>query len=284
MKGQTSIGIIGMGKLGSALAKALQSHYQIEFLVDQHQRYHDSIKSIEDIKKSPDICFLTVQDAKIEETAKLFSEKRDLDLSKTLFIHCSGLLDKNELISLLDKGAKIAAAHPYQTFYYEGKDPFNGIAWGIDADEEIAEINEIITFLQGNYFYFDQEKKKKDLYHMSAVVASNFMTPIISLSKIIADAAGIPVKEFLAPIIKTTIENNLDSEVGEFPLTGPIARGDIATLKIHLKALDFDPHFKKAYCYFALATLEISHKQGILDNKILCELREILVDSCFNRA
>jgi predicted short-subunit dehydrogenase-like oxidoreductase (DUF2520 family) len=276
---KSSIGIIGRGKLGTALHEALRSSFQIDFVVEKHSNDSSTLKSIDEIKTLPDIVILTVQDAKIASLADELSDRKDLDFGNTLFVHCSGLLDKDILSPLVEKGARAAAAHPFQTFYFDSRDPFRGIAWGIDADEEMTQINEMINFLEGKYFYFDQDKKKKDLYHLSAVVASNFMTPIISLSKIIADAAGIPVKDFLAPIIKTTIENNLESEIGDFPLTGPIARGDKATLKLHLKSLDFDPHFKKAYSHFALATLELSHKKGILDEKILCELRDILLDS-----
>ena len=279
MSTKSSIGIIGRGKLGSALHQALRSSFPIDFVVDKHSNDSLIMKSIDKIKTLPDIVILTVQDSNIANLAEDLASREDLDFEKTLFIHCSGLLDKDVLSPLKEKGAQLAAAHPFQTFYFGSRDPFKGIAWGIDADEEMPQTNEMIEFLEGKYFYFDQDKKKKDLYHLSAVVASNFMTPIISLSKIIADAAGIPVKDFLAPIIKTTIENNLESEIGEFPLTGPIARGDKATLKLHLKSLDFDPHFKKAYSHFALATLELSHKKGILDEKILCELRDILLDS-----
>ena len=60
-------------------------------------------------------------------------------------------------------------------------------------------------------------------------------------------AAGAPV-EALAPLMRRTIENNFD-------LTGPIARGDVATIEAHLEALRRDvPDLEPMYRALAAAT------------------------------
>ncbi len=69
----------------------------------------------------------------------------------------------------------------------------------------------------------------KPIYHAGAAVASNFLVTLERIAARLVGEAGVPA-DALVPLMARTIENG-------FQLTGPIARGDTATVEAHLAAL-----------------------------------------------
>ncbi|HKJ36155.1 MAG TPA: DUF2520 domain-containing protein, partial [Solirubrobacterales bacterium] len=73
-------------------------------------------------------------------------------------------------------------------------------------------------------------------YHAAASIASNFLIALEQSAVEVLDRAGVPDgRELLAPLVLRTAANW--SERGAEALTGPIARGDTATVERHLEAL-----------------------------------------------
>jgi len=101
---------------------------------------------------------------------------------------------------------------------------------------------------------------------------------LIAASRDAAEAAHIPAPTFLQPIIHTAVESALLSMAhqGRAPLSGPIARGDLETLRKHLQALREHPGLFRQYCYFALATNEFALQQGYNSEERYLEIREEL--------
>jgi predicted short-subunit dehydrogenase-like oxidoreductase (DUF2520 family) len=176
--------------------------------------------------------------------------------------------------------AIIGTAHPYQTFFYPEISNFNNIGWGISSDKNIDIISDFIKSIGGNPVDISiLPNDKKALYHCSAVVASNFLSSIITLSKNIAFDYGINPQDFLPGIINTTLENNINtiSNPEVFPLTGPIARGDSEAIKMHINALKDKEYAMNAYIYFSLATLELAlHYNFINEEKYITMRKELL--------
>jgi predicted short-subunit dehydrogenase-like oxidoreductase (DUF2520 family) len=69
----------------------------------------------------------------------------------------------------------------------------------------------------------------RPLYHAAAVIAGNFLVTLYRSAARLCEEVGAP-PEALVPLMQRTIENG-------FVLTGPIARGDWATVEAHLEAL-----------------------------------------------
>ncbi len=67
------------------------------------------------------------------------------------------------------------------------------------------------------------------LYHAGAAIASNYLVTIYRAASRLLTAAGAP-PEALIPLMQRTIDNG-------FELTGPIARGDTATVEAHLSEI-----------------------------------------------
>ncbi|UCG79689.1 MAG: DUF2520 domain-containing protein, partial [Desulfobacterales bacterium] len=85
--------------------------------------------------------------------------------------------------------------------------------------------------------------------------------------------------EALLPLIKGTLSN-----IGEkgIPgaLTGPIARGDVATVSAHLKAIEKDaPKFLTLYKCLGLYTVDLAKAKGTLDKVAAEKLVALLSES-----
>ena len=120
--------------------------------------------------------------------------------------------------------------HPLQTFTRaRGPEQLDG-AWGaVTAEHDAA--RERAHWLAGRLGLrpFDIRDESRVLYHAGAVMASNFLVTLYRAAARLLETAGAP-PEALLPLMRRTIDNG-------FELTGPIARGDRATVDAHIAAI-----------------------------------------------
>lgn len=82
---------------------------------------------------------------------------------------------------------------------------------------------------------FSLTDSQRVAYHSTAVVASNHLVALAGQVERLADASGVPFEAFVE-LMRTSLEN----VAGLGPahaLTGPVARGDLATVEAHLAAI-----------------------------------------------
>ena len=138
--------------------------------------------------------------------------------------------------------------HPLQTFTHDrGPEQLDG-SWAAvtgETDEAIAVANELALVL--GLLPFPLADRSRALYHAGAVVASNYLVTLHEAAAGLVAAAGAP-PEALEPLMRRTIENG-------FELTGPIARGDLETVRAHEDAIDAsEPELGQLYRVLADAT------------------------------
>ncbi len=94
---------------------------------------------------------------------------------------------------------------------------------------------------------FEVPEESRAAYHAAASIASNFLVALEASATELLDAAGIDDgRELLTPLVLQTAANW--SERGGDALTGPIARGDEATVEAHRAAIrDVAPHLEPLY-------------------------------------
>ncbi len=290
------IGIIGFGYLGNTLAEWHYSQDQLDYLVIRNNNNNEIAKShfinnvnlyskINQINFFADINILAVKDSEIETVVNEILQS-NIDLSGKIFLHCSGVLGKDCLFKLKEKGAVIAAAHPYQTFWSKNPDCLNNVSWLVDVDSNKIDVFDWIMSTGGKIFELKDSNGNEINrigYHLSAVISSNYMNLIFYLSKQIAKDSGINPEDFIPEIARTTLENNINNLSGdnEFPLTGPVARGDLNSIKMHIDFLKNENHLLNSYIYLSLATLEIARKTEILSDLNYTEIKEFLLNSIF---
>ncbi|GAB5466620.1 MAG: hypothetical protein Kapaf2KO_20560 [Candidatus Kapaibacteriales bacterium] len=134
-----------------------------------------------------------------------------------------------------------------------------GIGWGVEANMDIfLSFEKLIEKIGGKAINMTGiTNEKKALYHATAVAASNFVTSSIKLAKSFADELGVSALDLIAPIAKTTLDNNIMSLNDNYsPLTGPIARGDFETVRMHLESIK-NQSLKQSYILMARATLDL---------------------------
>lgn len=138
--------------------------------------------------------------------------------------------------------------HPLQTFTTaRGAEQIDGAWAAVTAEtEEAASVARELADTLG-LRAFDLADHRRATYHAGAVMASNFLVTLYRAASAALVSAGAP-PEALVPLMRRTIDNGFD-------LTGPIARGDLETVRAHMAALRRDlPEFETMYRALAEVT------------------------------
>jgi predicted short-subunit dehydrogenase-like oxidoreductase (DUF2520 family) len=134
-------------------------------------------------------------------------------------------------LAALDPHERRFSVHPLQTLTRErGPEQLDG-AWGAITAEG-PEALERARWLAGTLGLrpFEVADGDRTLYHAAAVIGGNFLVTLHHVATRLLTEVGAP-PEAIVPLMTRTIENGFD-------LTGPIARGDWATVEAHLAALE----------------------------------------------
>lgn len=296
MKKINSVGIIGLGKLGESLADILFLKKKLSFLLIKNpkrlaeitKKYKlndfDSPSVIQDIKDLPqsfDCLFLTTNDSSLMSVIDILSQS-NVNFRNKFVVHCSGIFS-SEIMSLLkEKGAITIAAHPYQTFFLPSEKNFENIYWTIDScfgEKDLQPFINLIKSFKSKYsiFHFSSEEKKI-LYHLSAVLSSNFISLILFQAYEILKKAGLDNIDILKPIVHTSINNFFRTKGEMFPITGPAVRADIQSIKLHLLSIDDDYLLKEFYKSITKSIAFTAHRNNIISDKNLNDILEALIE------
>jgi predicted short-subunit dehydrogenase-like oxidoreductase (DUF2520 family) len=211
--------VIGSGRVGSAVAARLRE------------------RGVAVGADDPDVVLLCVPDTAIAGVS------RGLAPGRAWVGHVSGATP----LAALEPHERRFSLHPLQTFDRSG-DPaqFDG-AWAAvtgRTEAALAVARELAERLGLRPFELADEDRT--LYHAGAVFASNYL---VTLERA-AVRLGVP-PEALVPLMTRTIENGFD-------LTGPIARGDWATVEAHKRAIrEARPELEHLYETLAGATVAL---------------------------
>jgi predicted short-subunit dehydrogenase-like oxidoreductase (DUF2520 family) len=242
----TTVTIIGIGRLGGALAIALsRKGYQIENLF---VRNGDNAKSAAKLMpKSPEILseenyskiesnivLISTQDSEIKSVSEKLSDQLS---NQTVLLHTSGSLSS----SVLKKSNRISTGsiHPLVSISDSiiGSEKFSGAFFGVEGEESaISSARQIAQDLGGKPFPINSESKA--LYHASAVMACGHLVALIDAACEMLSKCGVDEsQDVLMPLVKSTIFN-LENQNTSDALTGTFARLDKETFERHLKAMD----------------------------------------------
>lgn len=268
--------VIGAGNVGSAIAIKLNNNKILDYVVEPNKEKHNLLLnnginkkniyiSIESDKNLSDIIFITVPDNYIVSVAKNIIDTYHSSIENRIFIHCSGNLEYNILEFIRENNGFYANAHPFQTFYKYSDDILDNICWSYETFNCNDTLVNLITIMNGIPIKINTEIQNKSIYHATAVVVSNYLSSTINLAKEIGSIASLELNKLLPPIVNKTIENNYEAinDTIEFPITGPVVRGDIQTVLSHIKALKDHLYLKNAYIYATLSCIEMAflHKK-----------------------
>ena len=213
------VGVIGSGRVGTALARALRDA-GVEV---------DGPAGRGEVPARCDAIVLCVPDGEIPSAAE------SATAAAPLIGHTSGA---TPLSALAHAGVPAFGLHPLQSFAHaEVSFAGAGAAVAGTTPEALAFAIGLAERLGMTPFEIDDEGRAA--YHAAASVASNFLVTLQAAAETIAAGAGLDPEEaraLLMPLVRQTVEN-VASLGPEAALTGPIARGDEATVEAQRAAV-----------------------------------------------
>jgi len=280
------IGFIGAGTVGTALAITLHERgYAVIAVASRSKSSADRLasrvpecKSFEKKQSVADVAelvFITTPDDVIAQVAAELNWHRGQSV-----VHCSGAHSLDILEPARKAGAQAGAFHPLQTFANVAHAIKNlpGSTFGLEAEGELLDtLKGMAQDLDGTWVKLVAGDKV--LYHAAAVVACNYLVTLMKMATDLWQTFGVSTPEAtraLLPLLRGTI-NNLENVGLPNCLTGPIARGDMGTIKKHLEALDKSaPALLSAYRELGLQTIPVALGKGKIDRTRAEEMRQLL--------
>jgi pantoate--beta-alanine ligase len=223
--------IVGPGRAGRALAQALaDASWSVEPLVGRDGDVAGAADGV-------DLLVIATPDGAIAEVAAAVRP-----VPTTVVAHLAGALG----LDVLAPHQRRASIHPLVSL--AGHAGLRG-AWFAVAGDPLA--REVVTVLDGHAV--EVPDSQRALYHAAACVASNHIVALLGQAERIAAAAGVPLEAYL-DLVRGTVEN-VAALGPAAALTGPVARGDWATVDRHLAALA--PTERPAYEAMAAAVTRL---------------------------
>ena len=185
-------------------------------------------------------------------------------------LHTSGALSSEVLAPLRALGFSLGSLHPLVSVAdaAPAHDPFRGAHFCVEGDRAAARVaRALVKELGGHAFTISSEAKP--LYHAAATVSSGHVTALFDLAIEMLQECGVTrrrARRILAPLLKSTAAN-LDAQSPAQALTGPFARGDVATVGKHLAAMKAKKMTEAADLYAALGLRAVRLAQTTKRNR-----------------
>lgn len=211
-----------------------------------------------------DVVMLSVRDDALDAVAERLAATADpADL---VVFHCSGARDLSPLEPLRRAGSAVAALHPVKAFADPAREiaTFDGVVCTLQGDAEaVAVLAPAVKAIGGDPVVLPEGVDRR-LYHAGTVFASNYLTTLVQAGLDAHAAAGIDAPtalRILGPILRDALSAILDKGPVA-ALTGPIARGDAATVAAQAEALAArDGDLAEVYVTLGRRTVELARRK-----------------------
>lgn len=247
--------VVGPGRLGTSLAAALEEAAAFR---DVEVRGREAARD-EEVFAPGDCLLFTVPDDALADAARGWSARlsigapppageaarADVDgeipvLPAPVALHTSGVHPASVLEPLRRVGMAVAAWHPLTAVARSDPGAVRGVAWGLEGDEPARSVAAGLSRrLEG--WTLDVDPARHALYHVAAVFASNFVVACLGAAReALGDALTGDAEarlDDLLPLTRAAVAAVASDGLGA-GLTGPVARGDVGTVRVHLAALD----------------------------------------------
>jgi len=216
-----------------------------------------------DILLESEVVVLAVRDSVIAEVAQMLVGT-GLVNRRHVLLHCAGAAAAEEVLApVLDRVAGVATLHPLAAIADAklAMRALKGTVFGVEGDEAgRAMAYRLVTALGG--VTLTLEISQMAAYHAAAAMASNYIVAALDAAAAVLAGAGIApdrAAHALLPLAEGALRNVAAHGTTE-GLTGPIRRGDSATIQRHLEALRARPELAEIYRALARRALEIASR------------------------
>ena len=222
------------------------------------------LQAVGGILNEADIIIVSVVDSAIAEIGIRLAE-RGLRAGVAV-AHTSGVRPAAELGDL--GPAVTASCHPLVACPSPERaaEAMQSALFTLEGDKHaIAELQKIVGLLGGRSEIISSEGKPR--YHAAAVLASNLVVALVDMAIEQGVVAGL--SDGRAAIV--ALAQNAIAQLVDLPppsaLTGPVLRGDIATIRTHLDALG-PTQTAEVYRLLSQRALELARARGLGDDAL----------------
>ena len=273
-----SVTVIGAGAMGRVLAARLHERgYPVLGVISRTRASAESLGRrvgariysdvFADLPPATRLVVICVPDSQIGPVAERLSRVPHA-WRRTVVLHTSGALAADALQPLADEGARVLSFHPLQAITPQSEPAaLDGVYAGVEGPAPaVAAGIELAANLGMRYLVLTAEAKPR--YHLAASVASNFLVTLHAVVQQVLQTLDLDratAQEVMAPLVRGTLAN-LEASTPEDALTGPIARGDLETVRRHGLALRRHlPHLVPVYAALAMETVSLAVRSAHLN-------------------
>lgn len=259
--------ILGAGRAGRGLSRALRASGV--GVVGLHGRH---------VELEPDVVTAGALPAAAAHAAVILVAVRDGQLDEALgglaagglgkgavVLHASGSAEPAGLAALRAQGHPCGTFHPLVPLADPGRaaDLLRGAWIGVDGDAAAIAVAERLAERLGAHV-LRIPRGEKAAYHAAAVFASNFPTVLATVAARLLVDVGVGEDDAWGAIraLMRGAVANLDTATPAHALTGPIARGDVETVRKHLAALAGEPETRALYTTLSIVAVELARRGG----------------------
>jgi predicted short-subunit dehydrogenase-like oxidoreductase (DUF2520 family) len=297
------VGIIGPGRAGTALGRALagaghrvvaahavsdasvhrvRENFRLARLADPAQVVDES-----------DLVLLTVPDDDLPLLVRGLAET-EAPLAGRMLVHASGRHGVRVLDPATRNGALPLALHPVMTFAgrEDDLDRIKGTCFGVTSPQSLRAVAEVLVIEMGGEPVFLPEESRP-LYHAALTLAADHLIALVAEAAALLERAAsdqppsdplaggqpgsVPPGRLLRPLLAAALDNA--TRLGDLALTGPAARGDAMSIAADVAALaDASPGAARAYLALARLTATRALAAGQLRTADAGRLLDILGD------
>ena len=242
------IGIIGAGRVGCSMGKYLVEHgADVLGYYDTNDRAAEEAAqftgterydTLAELVSASRLIFITTPDGII---LRVWEQIRHLPLAQKIICHCSGALSSDSFSGAKEAGVSCCSVHPMLPFSnkFSSYQQLEHAFFTVEGHPHAVQvITDLLTSYGNEVCRIDAAAKPE--YHAAASILSNQVIAVLDTGYRLLEDCGFSRKKAVAAtaaLVRQNIENVL-SQGCVHALTGPIERGDVATVEKHLHCLN----------------------------------------------
>jgi predicted short-subunit dehydrogenase-like oxidoreductase (DUF2520 family) len=284
-----ALGVVSAGRVGSVVGAALVRAGHVVVAAsgvskDSLRRAEELLPEVpllspDEVAARSDLVLLAVPDDVLPGLVRGLVATNSLRAGQ-IVVHTSGAHGVAVLAPAAEVGVLPLALHPAMTFTGRAEDLHRIAACcvGVTANpDDLAgwNVGEALVVEMGAEPVRVAEAVRP-LYHAALTHGANHLATLVTESVDLLRGAGIDHAErLIAPLLSAALDNALRH--GDRALTGPVARGDVGTVRAHVSVLrDTAPDVVPAYLALARRTARRAADAGVLRESAVPEILSVL--------
>jgi predicted short-subunit dehydrogenase-like oxidoreductase (DUF2520 family) len=250
-----NVTVIGAGRMGRFFSSRLRKKGWSVALVPARSRSPRA-------RPRDELVVLAARDTELAAlTAKL--ARPGAIPKKCAVVHVAGALGPELLTPLAKLCSGVGQAHPLASVVSHSKPPrLEGTTLLVRGDAIAKKRAKLMARALG--MEARSYRVTPALYHAAAALVANGTVAVVAGGEELLVRAGVPrrdARHLLGPLLGTVADNVRSFGIPE-ALTGPVRRGDVATVRAHLESSRLAPEARRLYAFLVLAQLPLASEIG----------------------